>query len=99
MNNCGLCETTWLVENAQARRKKTRLGTVPGGPSHHHKPRRIYSMTDEFAIGDLREAWQRRVTAREAATEALRRATKRMEQCVAEELSALRDLERAEAQR
>ena len=56
-------------------------------------------MRDEFAISDLREALQRRVTAREAAETAHQRAAKRLEQCRAEEASARRDLQRAEAQR
>ena len=56
-------------------------------------------MRDEFAIGDLREVWLKRVTAREAAETAHQRATKRLDQCRAEEASARRDLERAEAQR
>lgn len=59
----------------------------------------IYSMRNEFAIGDLRDELARRITAREAAEEALRRAMKRANQCRAEEDSARQNLQRAEAQR
>lgn len=56
-------------------------------------------MRYEFAISDLRDELVRRITAREAAEEALRRAMKRANQCMAEEDSARQNLQRAEAQR
>lgn len=50
-------------------------------------------------IRELRDELARRITARESADEALRRAMKRVSQCRAEEAQARRNLEKVQVQR